>query len=300
MKIIPLASDSMGTRSSATFIETGSCNILIDPSSALGPLRYSLIPHAKEFERLNEHWQVIRKYAKKADILVVTHYHYDHHNPEEPGLYKGKTVFLKHPKENINKSQTARAAYFLKQLGTMPEEIAYSDGTERKFGSTKIMFSPAVFHGTNNKLGYVTEVFVDDGNDSFLYTSDVEGPAIDSQAEFILHKKPNIIYIDGPMTYLLGYRYSHQSLDASLKNIQNIISKIKPEAVILEHHLLRDIKWKDRIAPLVDFAEKKGTLLVTAAEFAGKKIDQLEANRKELWKKFPKMKAKKVVNAKEE
>ena len=52
MKIIPIASDSLGVRSMATYVETKDCKILIDPSAALGPKRYGLPPHNKELEAL--------------------------------------------------------------------------------------------------------------------------------------------------------------------------------------------------------------------------------------------------------
>ncbi len=283
MKIIPIASDSMGTRSCATFIKTADCSILIDPSAALGPYRFGKKPHALEYKKLNEDLEKIEEYSRKADIMIVTHYHYDHHNPEQPELFKGKRAFLKHPKENINKSQEKRAAYFLKQLGEMPKNIAFSDGQKTEIGGTSIIFSPAVFHGTNSKLGFVTEVLVKEGKEKFLYTSDVEGPSVAEQLNFILEQKPTIVYIDGPMTYMLGYRYSHESLNLSIENIIKIVEKVKPEIIILDHHLLRDLKWKEKM----DKVENK---IITAAEYAGKEINQLEAKRTHLWKEHPDMK----------
>jgi predicted metallo-beta-lactamase superfamily hydrolase len=170
MKIIPLAADSMGTRSMATFIETKDTKILIDPSVALGPHRYGLEPHPLELERLDEHWKYIKKYARSAKVLIVTHYHYDHHDPDEPNVYKKKTLLTKHPKEHINKSQKKRARFFLNELGDLTKTIEFSDGNEFSFGKTKIKFSGAVPHGTNTKLGYVTEVSIKEGAQKFLYT----------------------------------------------------------------------------------------------------------------------------------
>ena len=53
MKIIPIASDSLGVRSMATYIETKDCKILIDPSAALSPKRYGLPAHDKELDALH-------------------------------------------------------------------------------------------------------------------------------------------------------------------------------------------------------------------------------------------------------
>jgi predicted metallo-beta-lactamase superfamily hydrolase len=54
MKIIPIASDSLGVRSMATYVETKDCKILIDPSAALGPKRYGLPPSIIEIEALKK------------------------------------------------------------------------------------------------------------------------------------------------------------------------------------------------------------------------------------------------------
>ena len=52
MKIIPIASDYLGVRSMATYIETKDCKLCIDPSAALGPKRYGLPPSKQELEAL--------------------------------------------------------------------------------------------------------------------------------------------------------------------------------------------------------------------------------------------------------
>lgn len=281
MKIIPLASDSLGTRSMATYVETSNIRILIDPGVSLAPSRYGLPPHPIEVQRMNEHWSGIKKFAKKAEVLIVTHYHYDHHDPNEPALYKDKFALLKHPTEKINRSQEERAKFFLEQLEGIPERIEYCDGREFSFGGTKIKFSQPVFHGTNNKLGYVVEVSVSGENSKFVFTSDVEGPSVDEQVSFILEEKPDIIYMDGPLSYMLGYRYSQASLDASINNIIKILRETPVEKFVIDHHFLRDIKWKERIKPAFDASDK--AQIMTAAEFLGEKNDLLEARRRELY-----------------
>ena len=288
MKITPLASDSLGTRSMATCVETGDVRILIDPGVSLAPLRYGLPPHPIEFQRMNKHWGGIKKFAKKAEVLIVTHYHYDHHDPTEPELYKDKVALLKHPTEKINRSQEERAKFFLEQLGGIPERIEYCDGREFSFGGTKIKFSQPVFHGTDNKLGYVVEISISDENFKFVFTSDVEGPSVRDQVSFILEEKPDIIYADGPLSYMLGYRYSQESLNASVSNIIKIFRETPVEKFVIDHHFLRDIKWKERIKPAFDAAEN--VQILTAAEFSGQKNDLLEAKRKEVYEKYAKAK----------
>lgn len=291
MEITFLAADSFGTRSMAAYIETKDCKILIDPGVALGPSRYNKPPHAREINRLEEHWEKIKRYAKKADVLIVTHYHYDHHNPEEPEIYKNKAVFLKHPLENINKSQKVRAAFFLDKLKGFPKTLEYSDRKEFTFGKTKIKFSPAVFHGTNQLLGFVTEVLVDDGKQKFIHTSDVEGPAVKEQAKFILENNPDIAYLDGPLSYMLGFRYSYENLNKSIQNLIEIFKKTKIKTLVIDHHFLRDIHWQERMKKAFDYAKEHKIKMITAAEYNGMEIDMLEANRTKLWKEFPNEKA---------
>ncbi len=116
LRAVPLSFDSLGVRSMATYVETDDLKILIDPAVALGPKRYGLPPHPLEIKRMHETWDDVRKYAAKSDVLIITNYHYDHHNPDEPDLYKDKIVYLKDPLRNINRSQSARASYFLGKL----------------------------------------------------------------------------------------------------------------------------------------------------------------------------------------
>jgi predicted metallo-beta-lactamase superfamily hydrolase len=77
-KIVPLGFDSFGVRSMATYVETKDLKILIDPGVSLAPLRYGMEPHPLEWQRLDETWETIKRYAEESDVLVVTHYHYDH------------------------------------------------------------------------------------------------------------------------------------------------------------------------------------------------------------------------------
>lgn len=282
MKIVPIAADSLGTRSMATFVETGEHRICIDPAVSLGPLRYGLPPHPVEYQRMDEHWKSIKKYAEKADVLILTHYHYDHHDPNFPEMYDGKIVLIKHPAKNINRSQKIRASFFLKQIEGMPNRLEYADSREFSFGKTTICFSDAVFHGTG-RLGYVVEVSIREGKECFVFTSDVEGPNTEEQTEFIIKENPDVVYLDGPLSYMLGYRYSYESMALALGNILRILNETDVETLIIDHHFLRDLKWKERIAKVF----KTGKKVLTAAEFLGVGNELLEARRRELFKEHP-------------
>jgi len=274
MKIIPIAFDSLGTRSMATFVETDDIKIVIDPSVALGKERYGLPPHPMEIERESLHWAAIRQYSQLADVLIVTHYHYDHHNPSQPDIFRDKIALLKHPKENINKSQQGRAAYFLDVIGSIPDKIEYSDGREFEFGNTRIKFSQAVPHGNNNRLGFVTEVSITDGNYKLVHTSDIEGGNLDCQRDFILRQDPDMVIFDGPMTY------PYQNV---IPNIVQILKETRVTDFIIDHHYLRNLKWREKMAEVFDIADRLGKRFICAAQFLGRQEELFEARRKQLY-----------------
>jgi predicted metallo-beta-lactamase superfamily hydrolase len=283
LNIKPLAFDSFGVRSMATFVETDDVAVLIDPGVSLAPSRYGLPPHPIEEQRMTERWADVKDHAARSDVLIVTHYHYDHHDPDEPEVYEGKIVYLKHPTEKINKSQAGRAAHFLEQLDELPRSLDIADGNEFKHGSTSIRFSPPVYHGTNPRLGYVVEVSISCGGEKVVFTSDVEGPSVADQADFILQESPDLLILDGPMTYMLGFRYSQKSLELAIENINRIIAETAVKTLVVEHHFMRDLKYKERIPEVYDCAAENDVTVMTAAEYSGHDLDMLEARRKELY-----------------
>jgi|UniRef100_A0A7C6EBQ6 predicted metallo-beta-lactamase superfamily hydrolase len=288
MRIIPLAFDSLGIRGMATFLDLSSLGgkrIIIDPACALAPVRYNLPPHPKELTKKEEHWQKIVNYGRIADIVIITHYHYDHHNPDFPELFKDKIVIIKNPKENINESQKERAKVFLAKISNIAKEIIIGDGQTFQFNSVEIVISDAVEHGVSSKLGMVFEVCVKSTSDGqkFLFTSDVQGITLEKQLNFILEQNPDTIFADGPMTYLLNYRFRPLDLAHSIKNIIRIINETKVKKFILDHHFLRDLNYRNYLEEV--FATNLGeTLILTAAEFAGEKNELLEARRQELYR----------------
>jgi hypothetical protein len=278
-----VAFDSFGVRSMATFVETEDIAVLIDPGVSLAPSRYGLSPHPVEWQRMTECWADIKAHAARSDVLIVTHYHYDHHDPAEPELYKGKLLYLKHPREKINRSQAGRAAYFLEQLAGLPRTIEIADDKEFLHGATAITFSPPVYHGTNAHLGYVVEVSIACRGKKVVFTSDVEGPSVAEQADFILQEKPELLILDGPMTYMLGFRYSQKSLELAIEQINRIITETAVKDILLEHHFMRDLKYRERITEVYECAAAHDVTVLTAAEYLGREVDILEARRKELY-----------------
>lgn len=282
MKITPLAADSLGARSMATLVETPDVTVLVDPSVRLGPYRYDLPPHETEKARQQELWQGIRDAAKRAAVLTVSHYHYDHHNPQVPSVYRGKIAFLKDGKFHINRSQKERAGAFVRKLKGIPKDIQVADGNQMDFGSTELLFSPALPHGYNDELGYVVMTRIAHGGEVFVHTADVEGPPLKEHLAFLIDAQPTVLYVDGPMTHMPEH-YPEKHTKRSIAHLQRILRTTNVRTLILDHHILRDRDWRTRMAPIFRSGEEHDVSVVTAAEFAGKAIDQLEANRDRLY-----------------
>lgn len=284
MKILPIAFDSIGVRSMATFVETSDMRIFIDPGVSVAPDRYSLPPHRIELDRHREMWQAITRWVDISDIVVITHYHFDHHNPDHPEIFQGKDVFLKHPREFVNQSQKERAANFLSRIESYAKSINIADGKSFNFGKTNIVFSEPVLHGLTHQLGFVVQTLIED-DERFLFTSDVQGPLNSAALDFILDKSPNTLFVDGPSTYLLGSHYKKSDIDRAIENLSKIVDQCRLTNLIIDHHLLRDLNWGDY---LDCFSRPKGGLKVcSAAGFLGKEEDQLEAKRKDMYNGQP-------------
>ena len=280
MKIHPIASDSLGIRSMATYLETKDIRIMIDPSAALGPKRYSLPPTEQELQTYDKFKQVIAQTASNSDVLIITHYHFDHYDPFET-FYTGKKVFTKDVDENINKTQKKRGSEF-KTLVNETCDLIYCDDSHHQIGRTKIRFSQPFFHGPENiRLGYVIMTLIDDSNKKLLYSSDVQGPVTQEATEFIIDSKPDLLILDGPPTNLLGFRFSRKNLQKASDNLVEILHSLNCE-IILDHHLLRDLKYRENFLEPYRVGKKR---IKTFAEYLGKENNTLEAHRKELWGK---------------
>lgn len=282
MRIEFIAYESLGVRSMSTFVETNDLRIYIDPGISLAPRRYGLPPHETEIRRLNDLAKKIYERAKESDVIIITHYHFDHHDRGKRiplDIYDGKIVFIKDPTNNINTSQRIRASIFLKLIRDRVRKLDIADNNSVMIGSTRIVFSPPVPHGTDPRLGYVVQVHISDKDQSFLFTSDIEGAPREEHLEWILRFKSDIIVLDGPLTYMLGYKLSREELERSVKNMIHVIKMISPTSMIIEHHLLRDRNYKENIREVYEVAESSNVKISTAAEFMGLENMFLEANR---------------------
>ena len=333
--------DSLGAKSSSVLIETPDLKLLIDPGASGMQPSYPLPDDQKS--RLRQlALEAIKKAARIADGIFVSHYHHDHYTLplEEPEVYEGKTLWIKGPNLWINRSQWERARLFLTQLykllkdkdlteqfgpslktkiedplshlplashidygnyqkrkeelitkgrqwfkqmvdlwmggewvrefSTGHTEVLFADGKTFQVGSTTLRFTRPLFHGIEyDRLGWVIGLVVECGGVKFLYSSDLQGPMLEDYAKWVIEEKPQILIMDGPATYLFGYMLNRINLKRAIANVKLILQKTNPQVLIYDHHLPRDIRYRERVAEIYQAAEKEGKKVLTAAEWFG-------------------------------
>ena len=277
MNVVPLAAESLGARSVATYVECGETRILIDPGAALGPSRFGLPPADEEWEAVKRSNDRISGYGQRASIVFVSHYHDDHFRYDEH-LYAGRTVWAKDPKRSINPKQEQRAARFWQSLAEGCRLDA-AEGRRLETPDAVLSASPPLPHGADGTaLGHVVALTVTDRREGkrFVHASDVQGPLSPVATAYLIRERPNLLYLSGPPAYLEG-QLGRAAIDGGIANLLRIIDATGCR-VIMDHYALRDAGYRKRFAALWDTGQ-----VVTAAGFLGLEDTALEARRRELW-----------------
>lgn len=344
----PIWADSLGAKTSCTLVQTPDISVLIDPGVAVMQPSFPA-SWAKKFYWKAQAMRAIKRASKKADVIVISHYHYDHFTDFDKKLYAGKLLLVKNPNEYINDSQRKRAEHFFgnickhfggvkleellqererkkygdplekiprarkKDFGdynsrrkelfkkgqkwfrnrvknwnskkVIPElklkglEVKFAEEQELKFGRTKLRFARPLFHGIEfSRLGWVFSTVVQRGRQKLLHSSDLDGPVIEDHADWIIRENPNVLIIDGPATYLIPYMMNMINLRRTVENLCRIIKKTnKTRLILLDHHLPRDRKYKERMEEVYVTAKKEKKKVITVAEYLGKVPEILKA-----------------------
>jgi predicted metallo-beta-lactamase superfamily hydrolase len=163
-------------------------------------------------------------------------------------------------------------------------QLKFMDGRRIEFGNTVLRFSKPVFHGVEyDRLGWVSSTIVEYGGRKLIHTSDVQGAAIDDYADWVIKENPNILIMDGPPTYLLGYIVNKFNFNRTTENACRIIRECdKTELIIYDHHVMRDPLFRKRVGKVYKVAEANQRRVLSAAEYLGKEIMALKAGKKRL------------------
>ena len=275
MKIIPLAADSLGVRSMATYVEAGRENrLLIDPGATLGLRRFNLNPSQEELQALDRALGRIATYAVRCTFFFVSHYHQDHLRADHI-LYKGRRVWAKDPWRLINAEQRRRAQMFWTEVKPAVPYLERAEGRYFEFADATVKASPALPHGPDGSpFGYVVALTVNDGF-RFVFASDVQGPCSPVAKAYLIREQPDLLYLSGPPIYL-EERVGAAEIERGIEFLLEIIDTTGCQ-VILDHHALRDRRHREKLARLYETGK-----VVTAAEYLGLPEELLEARRPEL------------------
>jgi len=298
VEFTPLAFESLGVRSMCSLVETPDAAILFDAGASLGP-RFGLLPHPQEYRALSACRDAVRRAAGKAQVVTVSHYHYDHFSPtfrsdtvwtwssleEALKIYSGKTLLLKDIRESINYSQRRRGWMFRSVIEKHAEKVVDCDGRVIKMGRTRLSFSRPIPHGElGAELGYVLALTVEHRGDRVTIAPDVQGPVSHETLTYLAAAKSRLTVVGGPPTYLASLRPTGV-LERGLSNLAKLAAKTP--TLVVDHHLLRDEEWREQAGAAFKAAAKKGNALVTAAEYIGREPQTLEAVRRSLYEEQP-------------
>ncbi|MCU7786786.1 MBL fold metallo-hydrolase [Pyrobaculum sp. 3827-6] len=292
MEIRPVGEESLGVRSMCLYVETRDVRILLDAGVSLAPRRFGLPPHPRELERARAVRAEIMRLAEGADVVTISHYHRDHFTQWYPStymatdgetyrrVYGGRKVLAKSP-HDLNWSQRRRHYGLAKALQEAGAEVAYADGGEWRFEGTVVKASQSLWHGpAGSKTGRVVAFAVLDGEERLAFVPDVEGPVEPEPVDFLREVRPTIVVLGGPPTYL------NWELDKPLAYLREVVD-LGPRVLVLAHHLLRDAEWRGKVAPVLEYAERRGVAVTTYAGLLGRGEELLEARRRELYQAEP-------------
>jgi predicted metallo-beta-lactamase superfamily hydrolase len=278
MKVVPLAADSLGVRSMATYVECGQTRVLIDPGASLGDTRFGLPPADDEWAALKRANDRISGYALRADVVFVSHYHEDHFR-YDPAIYRDRNVWAKDPARMLGPRQSARAATLWKALhGRCRLDAA--EGRRFESPDAVLTASPPLGHGLEGTaLGYVVALTIVDRREGtrFVHASDVQGPLSPVATAYLIRERPNLLYLSGPPAYLES-RIGSPLIEQGIDNLWRLLEATGCR-VILDHHAVRAPNYRERFGRLWETGR-----VMTAAAFVGEADAPLEASRQRLWR----------------
>jgi len=277
MKVIPLAAESLGVRSMATYVEVGRTGILIDPGATLAPSRFGLPPAEEEWEALRRANDRISAYAARSSLVFVSHYHEDHFR-SDPASYAGRLVLTKDPRRMIGGRQAQRAEALWKALEGQAR-VQSADGAQRREMDLELYVSSPLPHGADGTtFGSVVVLTIVDPaeRERFIFASDLQGPASPVAAAYLVQQRPTLLYLSGPVSYL-EREVGRDAIERAIDHLMRVVDATGCR-VIMDHHALRDARFAERFARLWETGR-----VVTAATFLGLADAPLESRRNIAW-----------------
>ena len=297
IKVKPLAAESFGVRSMATLVETPDLKILLDPGVSIG-IRRKYPPHPEEYKVLRSSVRRIVNASHKAGYIFISHYHISHYIPFfrdyrhiwsnkkfASRLYSRKFVYMKNIDENITDNEKKRGGFLKRHIEQLKGTPIYGDYSKQIIGNTLLKISQPVPHGRFSVThSYVLLLSIMYEAEKFLFAPDVLGPYDTYTLEIILKDNPDMLYVCGPPLHLIK-SFGPISIKKATNNLKRLIEKI--DTIILDHYIFRSSKGVVLFQELKEFADEKEHKIYTAATFAGRHNNFLEAIRQKMWEVYP-------------
>jgi uncharacterized protein len=277
LKVVPLAADSLGVRSMATYVEAGPLAILIDPGATLAPSRYNLPPSDAEWEALKRANDRISAYARRANVVFVSHYHEDHFR-SDPVTYANRRVIAKDPNRMVAGLQAKRAAALWRAVAPVAR-LESGDSRRHREDGIELKISPPLPHGLEGgTLGYLIALTISEPaeRERFVFASDVQGPLSPVAAAYLAQERPTLVYLSGPPSYM-EHEIGTATIDRGIENLLRLVERVGCR-VIMDHHAVRDREFQTRFKRLWDTGR-----VMTAAKFLGVPEAMLELARNRAW-----------------
>ena len=278
MKIVPLAADSLGTRSMATWVELEGVRVLIDPGVTVAETRYGLPPMQEERQALEAATSRVIGALCQADAAVVTHFHEEHVNLLHYVL-SSTAIYMKTP---VTPSEVRATQALFPRLERTGRAFSMADDSSVNLRDVTLTFSRPLPHGkAGAKAGSVMAVAVQARSGCFVHASDVQGPLSAAAVEWVIRQRPDVLYLSGAPTYKLFYQAERDADTLTAPDIRtaraNLLTIMKYTGcqVILDHYLVRDPNFRRLYSEV--FATGR---VQTAAEYLGVTERPLEAQRR--------------------
>lgn len=154
---------------------------------------------------------------------------------------------------------------YIGEIDSREIKTIYPENRSFRFGETVLKFSTPLFHGIEySRVEWVFYTVIEDEEYKLLHSSGLNGPIIEDYAEMIIRENPDILILDGPMTYMFGYM-----LNRAIENAVKIVEDTDFKLMIYDHHLPREPRFRERTKDVWDIAKKLNKNVLTASEYYG-------------------------------
>jgi len=278
-----ISAESFGVRGLCCMIGTPGRRIVIDPGIALGYVRHGLLPHPLQIAAgIAVRRQILAALDTATDV-VISHFHGDHIPVANANPYQLDI-------RQLPPTTGSKRCWCPSETSLLPGMRKRLDDLEKVFGSNmhvaqdcdqgEISFSPLFPHGGSKDCGgTVMMTRIADSGHVFVHASDIQ-LLNDRAVDHIIEWQPTTVIAAGPPIYL--DRLNATKREQARHNAIRLIEHVRN--VILDHHLLRSM---DGLTWLRDLSEVTGRRVYCAAEWMGRPVRLLEANRIKLYEDMP-------------